>query len=64
MTDTTSDEKCCGQLWYIYLRIDRKFCSVHEEVTSIRLCTLDNPRSGLRKDVYNLIKVISYDPNK
>ena len=25
-----------------YLRIDRNFCSVHEEITSIRLCTSCN----------------------
>jgi hypothetical protein len=37
----------------MYLRIDRNFCSVHEEITSIRLYTLCNPRSGLRKGVYN-----------
>ena len=34
-----------------YLRIDRNFCSVHEEIISI-------------KDVYNLIEVISNEPNK
>ena len=47
-----------------YLRIDRNFCSVHEEITSIRLYTPCNPRSGLRKGVYNLIEVISNEPNK
>jgi hypothetical protein len=38
------------------LRIDRNSCSVHEEITSIRL----------RKGVYNLIEVISRsnEPNK
>ena len=35
----------------MYLRIDRNFCSVHEEIT-------------LRKGVYNLIEVISNEPNK
>jgi hypothetical protein len=42
-----------------HLRIDRNFCSVHEEITSIRFYTPRNPRSGLRKGVYNLIVVIS-----
>jgi hypothetical protein len=49
---------------HIYLRIDRNFCSVHEEITSIRSYTPCNPRSGLRKGVYNLIEVISNEPNK
>ena len=43
-----------------YLRIYRNFCSVHEEITSIRLYT---PCKG----VYNLIEVtfcISNEPNK
>ena len=48
----------------MYLRIDRKFYSVHEEITSIRLYTPCNPYSGLRKGVYNLIEVISNEPNK
>ena len=48
----------------VYLRIDRNFCSVHEEITSIRLYTPGNPLSGLRKCVYNLIEVISNGPNK
>jgi hypothetical protein len=39
-------------LKFIYLRIDRNFCLVHEEITSIRLYT---PCKG----VYNLIEVIS-----
>jgi len=43
--------------------IDRNFCSVHEEVTSIKLYTPGNPRRGLRKGVYNLIEVISNEPN-
>jgi hypothetical protein len=30
----------------IYLRIDRNFCSVHEEITSIRLYTPCNPMQG------------------
>jgi hypothetical protein len=30
-----------------YLRIDRNFCSVHEDIISIRLYTLCNPHSGL-----------------
>ena len=49
-----------------YLRIDRNFCSVHEEITSIRLYTPCNPRtrSELRKGEYNLIEVISNEPNK
>jgi len=46
------------------LRIDRNFCSIHEEITSIRLYTPCNPRSGLRKGVYNLIEIISNEPNK
>jgi len=29
----------------MYLRIDRNFCSVHEEITSIRLYTPCNPRT-------------------
>jgi hypothetical protein len=44
--------------------IDRNFCSVHEEITSIRLYTPGTPRSGLHKGVYNLIEVISNEPNK
>ena len=48
----------------IHLRIDRNFCSVHEEITSVRLYTPCNPRSGIRKGVYNLIEVISNEPNK
>ena len=42
-----------------YLRI----CSAHEEITSIRLYTPGNLCSGLRKGVYNLIEVISNEPN-
>ena len=49
---------------YIYLRIDRNFCSVHEEITSIRLYIPCNPCSEIRKGVYNLIEVISNEPNK
>jgi hypothetical protein len=48
----------------IHLRIDRNFCSVHEEITSIKLYTPCNPRSGLCKGVYNLIDVILNEPNK
>jgi hypothetical protein len=49
----------------LQLRIDHNFCSVHEEITSIRLYILCNPHgSGLRKGVYNLIEVISNEPNK
>ena len=47
-----------------YLRIDRNFCSIHEEITSIRLYTPCNLHSRLRKGVYNLIEVISIEPNK
>jgi len=47
-----------------HLRIDRNFCSVHEEVTSIWLYTPCNQRSGLRQGVYNLIEVISNEPKK
>ena len=50
--------------WFDYLRIDRNFCSVHEEITSIRLYTPYNLRSSLCKGVYNLIEVISNEPNK
>ena len=46
------------------LRVDRNFCSVHEEITSIRLYTPGIPRSGLCKGVCNLIEVISNEPNK
>jgi hypothetical protein len=46
------------------LRIDCNFCSVHEEITSIRLYTPCNRHNGLRKGVYNLIEVISNEPNK
>jgi hypothetical protein len=46
------------------LRIDRNLCSIHEEITSIRLYTPGNPRSRLRKGVYNLIEVISNEPNE
>ena len=49
---------------FIHLRIDRNFCSVQEEITLIRLYTPSNPRSGLRRGVYNLIEVISNEPNK
>ena len=45
---------------YMYLRIDRNFCSVHEEITSIRLHTPCDPRSALCKDVYNLIEGIKF----
>ena len=48
----------------VVLRIDRNFCSVHEEITSIRLYTPCNPCSVSRKGVYNLIEVISNEPNK
>ena len=41
-----------------YLRIDRNFCSIHEEITSITLYTPCN------KGVYNLIEVISNEQNK
>ena len=47
-----------------YLRIDRNFYSVHEEIASIRLYTQCSLRSGLRKGVFNLIEVISNEPNK
>jgi hypothetical protein len=50
--------------FFNHLRIDRNFCSVHEEITSIGLYTPCNSRSGLRKGVYNLIEVISNEPNK
>jgi hypothetical protein len=46
------------------LRIDLNLCSVHEEITSIRLYTLCNPCSSLRKGVYSLIVVLSNEPNK
>jgi hypothetical protein len=42
-----------------HFRIDRNFCSVHEEITSLSLYTPGNLRSWLRKGVYNLIEVIS-----
>ena len=48
----------------VQLRIDLNFCSVHEEITSIRLYTPYNPCCGLRKGVYNLIEVISINPYK
>ena len=59
-------ESRCPKPLSKYLRIDRNFCSVHEEITSIRLYTPCNPRSGsgLRKGVYSLIEVISNEPNK
>jgi len=44
-----------GNVQMVYLRIDRNFCLVHEEITSIRLYTPCIPRSGLRKGVYSLI---------
>ena len=60
-----------------YLRIDRNFCSVHEEITSMRLYTPCNqPQSGCTHRVtryatkrglhavYNLIEVISNESNK
>ena len=47
-----------------HLRIDRNFCSVHEEITSIRRYTPCNPRNGLRKGAYNLIEVVSNEPSK
>jgi hypothetical protein len=43
----------------MYYMIDRNFCSVHEEITLIRLYT-----TGLCKGVYNLIEVILNEPNK
>ena len=46
-----------------YLRIDRNFCSVHEEITSIRLYPPGSSRRVLRKGVYNLIEVISNNSN-
>ena len=48
------------------LRIDHNFCSVHEEITSVRSYIPCNPRrpSRLCKGVYNLIEVISNEPNK
>jgi hypothetical protein len=54
---------CSKKLGPIYLRIDRKFYSFHEEIISIRLNTPCNPRSVLRKGVYNLIEVNSNEPN-
>jgi hypothetical protein len=56
-----------GSFIYIYiiqLRIDRSICSIHEEITSIKLYTQCNSHSGLRKGVYSLIEVISNEPNK
>jgi hypothetical protein len=38
------------------LRIDCNFCSVHEEITSIKLYTPCNLHSRLHKGVYNLIE--------
>jgi hypothetical protein len=48
----------------MHLKIDRNVCSVHEEITSMKLYTPCNLRSGLRKGMYNLIEVISIEPNK
>ena len=45
---------------YLYLRIDRNFFSVYEEITSSRLYT----PCKLRKGVYNLIEAISNEQNK
>jgi hypothetical protein len=42
-----------------WLMINRNFCSVHEEITSIRLYTM-----SVSKGVYNLIEVISNELNK
>jgi hypothetical protein len=56
--------RICSYWNFKHLRIDRNVCSVHEEMTSIRLYTPCNPHSALRKGVYNLIEVISNEPNK
>jgi hypothetical protein len=32
---------CSGERHWLHLRIDRNFCSVHEEITSIRLYTIN-----------------------
>jgi hypothetical protein len=50
-TKTVAYKLCIKYFLFKYLRIDRNFCSVHEEITSIRLYTLCNPHSGLRKGV-------------
>ena len=47
-----------------YLRIASNFCSVQGEITSVRLYTPGNPRNALRQGEYNLIEVISNEPNK
>ena len=56
--------KCVYHIFFSHLRIDRNFCLVHEEITSIRLYTPCNPRSGLLKGVYNLIEIILNESNK
>jgi hypothetical protein len=58
------NEAPLGLFKFISDYFDRNFCSVHEEITSIRLYTQCNPCSGLRKGVYNLIEVISNESNK
>jgi hypothetical protein len=45
------------------LRIDRSFCSIHEEITSIMWYIQCSPRSVLSNGVNNLIEVISNEPN-
>jgi hypothetical protein len=40
--------KYCIIMISMYLRIDRNFCPVLEEITSIRLYTPCNPRSGVK----------------
>ena len=55
---------CIDWITFCHLRIDRNLCSVHEEIISIRLYTPGSPLSGLGKGVYNLIEVISNEPNK
>jgi hypothetical protein len=64
MTNVVEDSTLLFYLWKKYLRIDRNFCSVHDEITSLRLYTPGNPRSGLRQGVYDLIEVISNEQNK
>jgi hypothetical protein len=64
MTNVVEESTLLFYLWKKYLRIDRNFCSVHDEITSLRLYTPGKPRSGLPKGAHNLIEVISNEQNK
>ena len=52
-----------SKCYIVQLKIDCNYCSVHEEITSIRVCTPCNPRGYFEKteqiiliNPYNLIQ--------